>query len=370
MKAVPSFRPSFPEQRRGVGIVGAGAIARTAHLPAYRDWDVPVVAVTSRTVEDAKALAADFGIETVHESLDAMLDDPRVEIVDLATGPAGRVDLIAAAVAAGRHVLAQKPLVNDASELPRLAAVLEEARAKGVRVAVNQNARWAPAWRLATLLIREGRIGDVVGVTHLHDKPLPPLAGTPFDDVPHMLLSDYLVHWTDITRCWLEGGSVTAVTASDHRVPAQPEEARNPWGADLRIETSTGASAAIRIVGSARTRSGGCPFWIHGTEGTLRGSLLLDSDYLELERDGDSIRFPLTGQWFTDGFAGAMGELQTSIDEQREPENSAAHVMATVRMTLAAVESAEHGGTPVHPIDLELTTARERHAPPVRSGEA
>lgn len=368
--AVPSFRPHLPKHRRGVGIVGAGAIARSAHLPAYREWDVPVVAVTSRTVSDAEALAADFDIETVHESLDALLADPRVEIVDLATGPAGRVELIAAAVAAGKHVLAQKPLVSDASELPRLAEVLAEARANGIRVAVNQNARWAPAWRLATLLIREGRIGGVVGVTHLHDKPLPPLVGTPFDDVPHMLLNDYLVHWIDITRCWLEGGSVVAVAASDHRVPGQPDDARNPWGADLRIDMSTGASASIRIVGSATTHAGGCPFWIHGTEGTLRGSVLLGSDHLTLDRDGVSIDFALEGQWFTDGFAGAMGELQTAVDEQREPENSADHVTATVRTTIAAVESAERGGAPVHPIDLELTRAGEPAAARQESGAA
>ncbi|MFP3608165.1 hypothetical protein SB753_40645, partial [Paraburkholderia sp. SIMBA_053] len=80
----------------------------------------------------------------------------------------GRVELIAAAVAAGKHVLAQKPLISDPADLPRLLEVLADARSRGVRVAVNQNARWAPAWRLATLLIREGRIGDVVGVTHLH----------------------------------------------------------------------------------------------------------------------------------------------------------------------------------------------------------
>ena len=356
---VPAYRPTFPERRLGVGIVGAGAIARSAHLPAYRAWDVPVVAVTSRTIADAEALASDFGIATVHPSLDALLADPRVEIVDLATGPVGRVELIAAAVAAGKHVLAQKPLVSDAAELPRLAEVLAEARAKGVRVAVNQNARWAPAWRLATLLIREGRIGDVVGVTHLHDKPLPPLVGTPFDDVPHMLLNDYLVHWIDITRCWLEGSTVVAVAASDHRVPGQPDEARNPWGADLRIDVSTGASASIRIVGSAVASAGGCPFWIHGTEGTLRGSVLLGSDRLTLDRDGESTEFALEGQWFTDGFAGAMGELQSAISEQREPENAAAHVVATVRTTMAAVESAERGGMPVHPVELELTTARE-----------
>lgn len=353
----PDVRPVFPERRLAVGLVGAGAIARSAHLPAYRDAGVPVVSVASRRVDDAAALASDFDIGTVHESVEALLADPRVEVVDLATGPAGRIDLIEAAVRAGKHVLAQKPLVSSDAELPRLREVLADAAARGIRIAVNQNARWAPAWRLATLLIRDGRIGQVVGITHLHDKPLPPLAGTPFDDVPHMLLNDYLVHWVDITRCWLEGSRVVEVVAADHRVPGQPEEARNPWGADLRLVTSTGASASIRIVGSARTQGGGCPFWIHGTEGTLRGSILLGSDRLSLD-DGESVtEFALEGQWFTDGFAGAMGELQSAIRDGREPENSAAHVLATVRTTLAAVESAERGGAPVHPHDLELTPA-------------
>lgn len=358
MNSAPDHRPRFPSRPRAIGIIGAGGIARSAHLPAYRAWGVPVVAVASRTRADAQALAADFAIETVHDSVDALLADPRVEVVDLATGPTGRVELIAAAVAAGKHVLAQKPLISDPADLPRLLEVLADARSRGVRVAVNQNARWAPAWRLATLLIREGRIGDVVGVTHLHDKPLPPLVGTPFDDVPHMLLNDYLVHWLDISRCWLEGARVIEVAARDHRVPDQPSAARNPWGADVRMQTSTGASASIRIVGSARTEAGGCPFWIHGTEGTLRGSILLGSDRLVLERDGESTEFDLDGQWFTDGFAGAMGELQCAIDEEREPENSADHVVATVRATFAAVESAELDGAPVHPHDLELTTAR------------
>ncbi|MGW9159337.1 Gfo/Idh/MocA family protein [Microbacterium sp. NPDC055665] len=357
MSTVPNYRPAFPDRRFAVGLIGAGGIARTAHLPAYQEWNVPVVAVASRRVDDAEALAADFGIASVHESVEALLGDSRVEVVDLATGPFGRVDLIADAVTAGKHVLAQKPLISDATELPRLREVLAEADARGIRVAVNQNARWAPSWRLATLLVRDGMIGDVIGVTHLHDKPLPPLAGTPFDDVPHMLLNDYLVHWVDISRCWLEGAQVIEVAASDHRVPAQPDDARNPWGADLRIATSTGASASIRIVGSARTHGGGCPFWIHGTEGTLRGSILLGSDRLSLDRDGATTDFVLEGQWFTDGFGGAMGELQCAIAEGRQPENAADHVLATVRTTLAAVESASRGGAVVHPHDLEFTTA-------------
>ena len=356
-------RPRIPADPPRVGLIGAGSIARTAHLPAYSSWGIPVVAVASRSAEDARRLAEDFGIPRVHDTVDDLLADPDVAVVDIATRPAGRIDLIEAAVAAGKHVLAQKPLLTDEAEIPRLEHILQTARDRGLRVAVNQNARWAPAWRLATLLLWDGAIGEVVGVTHLHDKPLPPLAGTPFDDVPHMLIADYLVHWIDITRCWLEGSDAVTVSASDGRVPGQPTAARNPWQADVSLRTSSGATAAIRIVGSARTRTGGCPFWIHGTEGTIRGSVLLGSDAVELERDGTVTRYALDGQWFTDGFAGAMGELLSAVAKDREPENSAEHVLATVRIGLAAVASASAGGTPVHPAHLHLTaSARQESA--------
>lgn len=362
MTGTPDYRPHVPANPATVGLVGAGAIARTAHLPAYAAWGIPVVAVASRRRESAHRLASDFGVPMVHDSVDDLLVDPLIEVVDIATGPEGRLDLIEAAVDAGKHVLAQKPLSVDADELPRLRMVLDRARERGVRVAVNQNARWAPAWRLATLLVRDGAIGEVVGVTHLHDKPLPPLAGTPFDDVPHMLISDYLVHWIDITRCWLEGSRVTAVTAQDSRVPGQPDGARNPWHAGIQFSTSTGASASLRIVGSAQTRAGSCPFWIHGTHGTIRGSVLLASDFLELDRGDTRTRFALDGQWFTDGFAGAMGELLTAVADEREPENSADHVLATVRLGLAAVASADAGGEPVRPDGLDLTPTADRES--------
>ncbi len=362
MIETPDYRPQVPARPLNVGLIGAGGIARTAHLPAYASWGIPVVAIASRTSSGARELAARAGVETAHDTVAELLADPRVDVVDIATGPDGRLDLVSDAIAAGKHVLAQKPLSIDAAELPRLERLLATARDRGIRVAVNQNARWAPAWRLATLLVRRGDIGQVVGVTHLHDKPLPPLAGTAFDDVPHMLLSDYLVHWIDITRCWLEGAEVLTVAAQDSRVPGQPAQAHNPWHASVQVAVSSGGSASIRVVGDARARAGGCPFWIHGTEGTIRGSVLLGSDFVELERGEERTRFPLEGQWFTDGFAGTMGELMTAIVDGREPENSAEHVLATVRLGLAAVDSAESGGSPIHPAGLILSPSDHAQA--------
>jgi predicted dehydrogenase len=217
---------------------------------------------------------------------------------------------------------------------------------------VNQNARWAPVWRLATLLVERGAIGEVVGVTHVLDKPLPPIAGTHFDDIPHMLVSDYLVHWTDITRCWLGGQRVTEVQATDRRVPGQPDSAKNPWSATLQLGCANGATALLRMVGDVKTRTPSCPFWIHGTEATIRGSIL-GGEFLELERGDVTQRFVVDGAWFVDGFAGAMGELLCAIEEDREPYHSARDNLATLRLTRAAKISAEHAGA-LQGVDIQL----------------
>jgi predicted dehydrogenase len=347
----PDTAPRFPPDRGGVAILGAGTIAQSAHLPAYEQYGVGVVGVWSRRPETTAGIRDRFPfVGRVYAGAEELLADPEVRYVDLATGPDGRLAWIDAAVAAGKHVLAQKPLTLSADDLAALPGLLERAEAAGVRVAVNHNGRWAPPWRAATLLLRDRAVGDVVGVTHLHDKPLPPLAGTPFDDVPHMLLTDYLLHWVDITRTWLRDGGagpVASVQAVDSRVPGQPEEARNPWAATLSMATSSGATATLRITGSNVATEPGCPFWVHGTTGTLRGSVLLDSDRLEVDDGSTRAAVPLTGAWFVDGFAAAMGELMCAVAEHREPENSAADAADSVRLVLTARESAELGGVPV-----------------------
>lgn len=346
---VPEHGPRFPTRRLGVAILGAGTIAQSAHLPAYTQHGVDVVGVWSRDPARTDGIQERFPVvRRVYGSAEELLADPAVEVVDIATGPVGRLDLVAAAVRAGKHVLAQKPVVAGPDEIEVLEVILAEAAERGVRVAVNQNARWAPAWRVATQLIRSGAVGDVVGVTHLHDKPLPPIAGTPFDDVPHMLLTDYLVHWVDITRSWLEGRTVTAVAAQDSRVPGQPASARNPWHATLNLACDDGATALIRVVGDAVATQPGCPFWVHGTRGTIRGSVLGGSDAVSLERDGVRTQYSLQGQWFVDGFAATLAELMSAVTEDREPENAAAHVLATARLVFAARDSAAAGGVPVH----------------------
>jgi predicted dehydrogenase len=344
------YRPSLPlDYRPGIGIVGCGGIVKSGHLPGYRRYGQRVVGVYDVRPEATDGVCEQFGVEKVFRSLDELLADPAIEIVDVATHPDVRPALVRQALSAGKHVLAQKPLAADVRTAREL---VEEGERLGLKLAVNQNGRWSPAWRTASLLISEGAVGDVVAVSHLYHHNYSFTLGTAFDEIEHLVLYDYSIHWFDITRCWLDGKTVSTVRASEYRTPNQPPESQAPWGAWAVIEYQDGASAMIRGVGCAATERPNKPFWIHGSEGTIRGAVLGSGpapgvELLELERDGATSSFQLDGTWHTEGFAGALGELVTAIAEDREPLNSARHNLLSLRMTLAACLSAEEEARPV-----------------------
>jgi predicted dehydrogenase len=94
------------------------------HLVAYRQAGLNPVAIASRRAETAAAVAARHPVPTVHPTIDALLADPRVEILDVAVPPDAQPDLIRKAVQLGkgrlRGILARKPLalsVKDAKDL-------------------------------------------------------------------------------------------------------------------------------------------------------------------------------------------------------------------------------------------------------------
>jgi predicted dehydrogenase len=344
------YRPSFPEDYRpGIGIVGCGGIVKSGHLPGYARYGQRVVGVYDVRPEATADVCAQFGVETVFRDLDELLSHPEIEIVDVATHPDVRPVIVRQALEAGKHVLAQKPLAGDLATASRL---VEHGEQLGLTIAVNQNGRWAPAWRAATLLVEQGAVGDVVAVSHLYHHNYSFTLGTVFDEIEHLVLYDYSIHWFDITRCWLDGKRVTAVRAREYRTPNQPPRSKAPWGAWAIIDYGDGSSAMIRGVGCAATARPNKPFWIHGSEGTIRGAVLGSGpvpglEELELERDGGTSRFQLDGSWHTDGFAGALGELVTSIAESREPYNSARHNLLSLGIMFAACRSAEEGSRPV-----------------------
>ena len=342
----PAYRPAFPSgYRPGVGIIGCGGIVKLAHLPAYTAYGVDVVGVFDASSEATERIQERFPVVgQVFASVDELLADPRIDIVDIATHPGVRRGLIEQAIDAGKHVLSQKPFAVD---LAAARALVDHAERRGVRLAVNQNGRWAPPWRVGhapdRARSRSGR--SVPSRTCSSTTSTGPSARRTTRSSTSCSTTSPSTGSTS-PAAGSADKSVSTVSAREYRTPAQAAGQKAPWGALVVVDYTDGASAVIRSVGVS-TRRAGNPFWVHGTEGTIRGSIRKQTDFVELERDGTSLRYSLCGEWLPDGFAGTMAELCSAIAEDREPFNSARHNLLTLELTLAACRSAEEGGRPV-----------------------
>jgi predicted dehydrogenase len=140
-----------------VGIVGAGAWARQAHLPGFQACpDVEVVAICDVDLKRAELVARDAGVPEVFPSAEAMLASVPLHLVSVVTpDDCHRAD-VAAALAAGAHVLCEKPLAVTLGDARALAA---SAAAAGVMTKVGFAMRYAPAMMRLRELIHDGQIG-------------------------------------------------------------------------------------------------------------------------------------------------------------------------------------------------------------------
>ena len=107
------------QRRVGVGIIGCGNIS-SQYLKAMRDFPVlEIIAIADMKPEVADKKAAEFGLTAV--SVDALLADPRVEIIVNLTIPRAHVEVGLRALAAGKHVYSEKPLGVTFAEGRKLA---------------------------------------------------------------------------------------------------------------------------------------------------------------------------------------------------------------------------------------------------------
>ncbi len=147
---------SSPRRVR-VGVLGAGAWARAAHLPGFaRDPRCELVAIADTTPALAAEAAAQFGIPHVYSSHGALLAHDGLDLVDVCTPSSTHFDLSWAALESGRHVLCEKPVAFDYRDTRR-AAVL--ARSKRLKTKLGFTFRYAPSVRYMRQLVADGFVG-------------------------------------------------------------------------------------------------------------------------------------------------------------------------------------------------------------------
>lgn len=179
------------------GILGAAAIAPNALIkPAATSSGAEVVAVAARDRDRATAFAAKHHIDRVHDTYEALLDDPDVDAVynPLPNGLHGRWTV--AALEAGKHVLCEKPFTANADEARAVAEV-----ARGTDRVLMEAFHWRYHPMTARLLeiVRSGELGELRHVAGAFCFPLPrkgdirwsvPLAGGALMDA-----GCYPIHW-------------------------------------------------------------------------------------------------------------------------------------------------------------------------------
>jgi len=141
-----------------VAVVGAGRWAERAHIPGWqRDPRVEVAAVADVDGEVAARVAKEFGVQRAETDYRALLDDPAIDVIDVATGNEAHFEISWAALEAGKHVLCEKPVHRDARQTKRAADL---AASKGLKTKLGFTFRYAPAVMYAKHLIDQGFVGE------------------------------------------------------------------------------------------------------------------------------------------------------------------------------------------------------------------
>jgi 1,5-anhydro-D-fructose reductase (1,5-anhydro-D-mannitol-forming) len=145
--------------RIGWGIVGLGRVAGTEIAPAVSaDPRSTLAGVVSRDAARAEAFAARHGAGRAYDDYRALLEDPAVDAVYIATPNALHADQVVAAAEAGKHVLCDKPLATTVTDAERAVAAC---RAAGVRLGITFQTRKHEGMAEIRALLAEGGIGAV-----------------------------------------------------------------------------------------------------------------------------------------------------------------------------------------------------------------
>lgn len=337
------------EHKRPIAVVGAGEIVDVAHLPAYRAHGLAVRGIFDIDPARARDVAARHEVPHVYPSLDQVLADPAVEVVDIAVVPTEQPAIVRAALDAGKHLLCQKPLAVDLATAGQLAGAADAA---GLRLAVNQQLRWDEGIAAARAMVDLGWIGEVNTVTFSVDVATDFSAWTWLVESDRLEIMYHSIHYLDAVRAIM--GDPLRVFATASRMPGQKPKGETQTTSALVFDGQKRALLHVNhnnLSGDPRAE-----FRINGTRGTIHGTLGLLYDYphgrpdtLRLHSDvlptDGWLCYPVTTRWFPDAFAGPMSGLLDWVATGREAPTAARDNLRTLALVHALYRSIDSGQT-------------------------
>jgi predicted dehydrogenase len=369
----------------GVGIVGLG-LASSAHAKGFRSHPRSrIVGVCDTDPARARAFAEAHGAERVHDSLDALLEDPEIDLVDIATPTDLHAEMTRRAALAGKDVHCEKPFCRSIGEGRAACAA---ARARGVTVAVGETYVFLSSHVKARELIDAGEVGRPLqmrqrqGAWYRRPGVVLEMDGADRSwrvdgersgggDYPWIF--DHAVHAFATAEYLMGGCRVSEVHAlaaeASPEAPARRGAEHDPYvnaEVDIPLMTWRYEDADRQGVWARAERLNGKYDFMHGFSTAIIGekgmievlgegghNLLWGGEqcHLILHREGrDSLamRFDEGGDdvWASDvsyygqGHVNQIHDLIDAITAGRRPRHTAADGIHTVRCTLAAIRSA------------------------------
>ena len=345
-----NINPAMPKKRDwGIGCVGSGFIMRDIQIPAYIDAGFNPVAIASRTPAHAKEAAAERGIPKSYDTWQELLDDRKVEILDIAYPPDQQLRIIEEAVKRDhiKGILAQKPLAMSLEQGKKAVKASSDAK---VKLAVNSNMRYDQSMRALKTILDAGYMGEPVIAT-IDMRAIP--HWQPFlHGYERLTILNMSIHHIDIFR-YLFGDpeKVVASVRTDPRTQFKHSD-----GIALYIlEYENGLRAASwddvwAWPGEGTEKDIYIKWRVEGTDGMAKGSIgwpyypvptPSTIDFTTRSEQGYWFQPRWDKVWFPDAFQGTMAQLMRAIENDTEPEISGSDNLHTLALIEACYRSIE-----------------------------
>lgn len=331
--------PPIPKRKDWkIGCIGAGFIMADCHLEAYKEVGLNPVAIASRTRESAKKVAQRHNIPTVYDSWFDLLQDPTIEIIDIAIPPHEQINVVKEAV---KHknikgILCQKPLAMSLEEAKKIVALCNENQ---VALAVNSNMRYDQSMRALKYLLDQ----DVLG------KPV--LATIEMRAIPHWqeFLKDYDklelygmgIHHIDIFR-YLFGdpNKITAITRTDPRTTFDHVDGITQYSFQYENKLIATSLDDVWAWPNEPCKKDNYIKWrVEGEKGMAMGTIGWPEypkrepstlTFTSVDYPNEWITPTWDEVWFPDAFKGTMTSLLVAIENNTTPEISGEDNLATI----------------------------------------
>jgi 1,5-anhydro-D-fructose reductase (1,5-anhydro-D-mannitol-forming) len=232
-------------------------------IGAFRSAGGEVVSVLSSSPDRAAHYAAEHAIPRGVTALEDLLTDPEVDAVYISTTNEKHVSQAMAAIAAGKHVLCEKPLAMTVADAVTMVRAADEA---GLVFATNHHLRNSGSHIAIRDAVQNGRIGEVLSVRVFHAVYLPPvLQGWRLDNpaAGGGVIPDIVVHDADTVRFHLgeDPAEVVAMAAASGLGKGVEDSCMSVWTmpSGVMVQTHESFTHAHAVTG----------FEMHGTDGSI-----------------------------------------------------------------------------------------------------